>query len=36
MTNVLQNLEAEGYFTTPYYTGQRRIFDFGVNWMFFD
>ena len=36
MTNVLQNLEAEGYFITPYYTGQRRTFDFGVNWMFFD
>ncbi len=36
MTNVLQNVEAEGYFATPYYTGQRRILDFGVNWMFFD
>ncbi|MDN5211547.1 hypothetical protein QQ020_05780 [Fulvivirgaceae bacterium BMA12] len=36
MTNVLQNVEADGYFTTPYYTGQKRTFDFGVNWMFFD
>jgi len=36
MNNVLQNLEAEGYFTTPYYTGQKRTFDFAVNWMFFD
>lgn len=36
MTNVLQNIEAEGYFATPYYTGQKRILDFGINWMFFD
>ena len=36
MTNVLQNVEADGYFTTPYYTGQKRTLDFGVNWMFFD
>ncbi len=36
MTNVLQNIEAEGYFATPFYTGQKRILDFGVNWMFFD
>jgi hypothetical protein len=25
-----------GYFTTPYYTGMRRSFLFGVKWMFFD
>ncbi len=36
LTNALQNVEAEGYFTTPYYTGQKRTFDIGINWMFFD
>lgn len=25
-----------GYFVTPFYTGQYRIFDFGVRWAFFD
>ncbi|MDN5200397.1 hypothetical protein QQ008_03470 [Fulvivirgaceae bacterium BMA10] len=36
MTNVGQGLTADGYFTTPYYTGQPRTFDFGINWLFFD
>jgi hypothetical protein len=26
----------DGYFTTPYFTGQRQTLNFGVNWMFFD
>ncbi len=25
-----------GYFVTPYYPGQNRVFDFGVRWLFFD
>ena len=25
-----------GYFTTPYYSGQPRVLDFGVRWLFFD
>jgi hypothetical protein len=25
-----------GYFTTPYFTGQPQTLNFGVNWMFFD
>lgn len=28
--------EGEGYFTTPWYTGQRRTFDVGMKWLFFD
>lgn len=31
-----QDITAGGYFTTPYYTGQERILDFGVTWSFFD
>ncbi len=31
------NMAAEsGYFVAPDYTGQERIFDFGVRWLFFD
>lgn len=26
----------DGYFATPYYTGQRGSIDFGLNWMFYD
>ena len=36
LTNVLQNVEADGYFATPYYTGQKRTFDAGVKWLFFN
>jgi hypothetical protein len=36
MYNANQGLGAPGYFTTPYYTGQKRIVEFGVNWQFFD
>jgi hypothetical protein len=25
-----------GYFTTPYYPGMKRSFEFGIRWMFFD
>ncbi|RUA28459.1 MAG: hypothetical protein DSY77_16025, partial [Bacteroidetes bacterium] len=31
-----QDVTAGGYFTTPYYTGQERILDFGLTWSFFD
>jgi hypothetical protein len=31
-----QDITAGGYFTTPYYTGQERILDFGLSWSFFD
>jgi hypothetical protein len=30
-----QGLDAGGYFTTPYYTGYPRRFQFGVRWRFF-
>lgn len=26
----------QGYFTTPYYSGMPRSFDFGINWRFYD
>ncbi|CAN5265846.1 hypothetical protein BH23BAC1_BH23BAC1_47270 [soil metagenome] len=36
-TNITETIGLmEGYFTTPYYTGQRGTLDFGVNWLFFD
>jgi hypothetical protein len=36
-TNLTETIGLmEGYFTTPYYTGQRGTLDFGVNWLFFD
>jgi hypothetical protein len=31
-----QGLPADGYFTTPYYTGQQAVFDIGVSWSFFN
>lgn len=31
-----QGLYSDGYFTTPYYTGYPRRFQFGVRWRFFD
>ncbi|MCR5889934.1 putative porin [Hymenobacter sp. J193] len=31
-----QGLYRNGYFTTPYYTGNPRSFQFGVRWNFFD
>jgi outer membrane receptor protein involved in Fe transport len=34
--NVLQKLGSPGYFATPFYPGQRRLFEFGLNWTFFD
>ncbi len=34
-THANQSINS-GYFTTPYYTGQKKVFDFGVRWMFFD
>lgn len=36
MTHLNQPGVADGYFMTPYYPGQRRVFDFGVTWYFFD
>jgi len=27
---------APGYFVTPYYPGQKKAFDIGINWSFFD
>nr|WP_262921668.1 putative porin [Pontibacter ruber] len=36
MSNVGDELFAPGYFVTPYYTGMRRSFVFGLKWMFFD
>lgn len=34
--NIVQAITKTGYFPTPYYPGQRNIFDFGFDWMFFD
>lgn len=34
--NVLQSFQDTGYFTTPYYPGQRPVFDFGFDWSFYD
>ena len=36
MTNLLQDVAAEGYFLTPGYMAQARQFEFGLLWMFFD
>ena len=36
LVNVGDQILADGYFTTPYYRGQQRVFDFGFNWVFFD
>lgn len=34
--NPLQLIRDTGYFPTPYYPGQRPIFDFGFDWSFYD
>ncbi len=34
--NVMQIIRGTGYFPTPYYPGQRNIFDFGFDWSFYD
>lgn len=34
-TNANQQ-SGDGYYVTPYYPGQRRMFGFGARWMFFD
>jgi hypothetical protein len=34
--NLIQILTGTGYFPTPYYPGQRNIFDFGFDWSFYD
>lgn len=31
-----QGLNADGYFATPYYTGQQRVFDLGLSWSFYN
>jgi len=36
MTHINQAGEANGYFVSPYYPGQKRVFDLGVTWYFFD
>ncbi|WP_416865376.1 MAG: putative porin [Imperialibacter sp.] len=36
MTHANQPGTADGYFISPYYPGQRRVFDLGVTWYFFD
>ncbi|HEU5146811.1 MAG TPA: putative porin [Chryseosolibacter sp.] len=34
--NFLQAFQDTGYMPTPYYPGQRNIFDFGFDWSFYD
>lgn len=34
--NILQIALGRGYLPTPYYPGQRSIFDFGFDWSFYD
>ncbi len=37
LTNLTQLVGlTDGYFTTPFYTGQRGVVDFGFSWMFYD
>ncbi|MFN8415722.1 MAG: putative porin [Cytophagaceae bacterium] len=36
LSNALQGVLQDGYFTTPYYTGLPRSLDFGISWKFFD
>ena len=36
MAYINQGLDGNGYFTTPYYTGLPRRFQFGLRWQFFD
>ncbi len=34
--NIFQIIRGTGYIPTPYYPGQRPIFDFGFDWSFYD
>lgn len=34
--NATQDLIGKGFFDVPFYPGQRRYFEFGVDWIFFD
>lgn len=36
VSNVLQGVGGNGYFTTPFYPGMNRNFQFGIKWYFFD
>lgn len=36
MNNVVQLATKQGYLSTPYYTGQRNVVDFGFDWSFYD
>jgi len=36
LVNIGDQILADGYFTSPYYRGQQRVFDFGFHWIFFD
>jgi hypothetical protein len=36
MVHLNQGFPSTGYYATPLYPGQKRIFDFGVSWLFFD
>ncbi|WP_109830688.1 putative porin [Reichenbachiella versicolor] len=35
-SNYVNQQRDSGYFEVPFYPGMRRVFDFGVRWMFFD
>ncbi len=34
--NIIQLFTQSGYLATPYYPGQRNVFDFGFDWSFYD
>lgn len=36
VNNIYELISDRGYFATPYYPGQTTIFDFGVDWSFYD
>jgi hypothetical protein len=36
INNLAQDMLAPGYFVTPYYMGQPRSAEVGINWMFYD
>ncbi len=36
VNNLYELISDTGYFSTPYYPGQTTIFDFGVDWAFYD
>ncbi len=36
LINLRQMATGEGFMTAPFYVGQRNVFDFGFNWIFFD